>query len=122
MSFFQRFLRAWRDARTNAQYDFLADTDESWTKEDADLMRALFAGPAGMKLKVRLTNYVVRCAVKATRQTDNHAYHNGIAKGVGMAVNAIEEHMTTDFASPVRNKGKLGEDRELSAIDSAGFQ
>lgn len=118
MNFVSRFLRAWREARTAATYDFMSDTEGGWTAEDAELMRALFGGPTGGKLKIRLTNYVLRCAVEATRQTQNHAYHNGIARGVEMAVNVIEEHM--NFASPMRNKD-TSDSQPSSVAERFGF-
>lgn len=92
MTFFTNFLRAYRAAWLATAYDPMADTPEFWTQEDAVSLCNFLGSTAGRKLKVRLLNYTFKCALKATASECNHAYHNGLAMGVRIGINAIQEH------------------------------
>ena len=115
MNFLKRLIRAYREAQTTVQYDFLADTEDGWQDGDSEYLAAVFASPMGHRLRVRLTNYVVRCAVEATRQTSNQSYHCGLARGAALTVTAIEEH----FARLPRSEGTP--ENQPSAIGVAEF-
>jgi hypothetical protein len=117
MNFIQRLIRAYREARTSVTYDLLADTPEFWTDDDGAYVAAFFASSTGQKLSARLTNYVVRCAVEATRQTDNQIYHNGVARGVAMSVSAIENH----FARAPRREPTLEQQPSPGGVAAFGF-
>src|SRR5262249_1711722 len=96
MTFLQRFIKAWRDAKLNCKYEPLADEDGAWTEDDAKRLSEYFASDSGRRLKLRLMNYVVRCAVQATQMETNLERHAGIARGIALCVGAIETHFARE--------------------------
>jgi hypothetical protein len=114
MNAFQHLLRAWREAITSHTYDLVSDTEEGWTDDDARRLTEFFASTTGKRLKARLTNYVIRSAIEATRQPSNHAYHNGVARGVALCVNAMQQNMTLAKLHDTDTKGKEEEIREIA--------
>ncbi len=115
MNFLRKILLAYREAALMAQYDFAA-SDADWTVEDSTRLRGLMEGTTGYRLKARLINFRARCAIEATRQPNNHAYHAGIAHGVAMTIGEIE----ASFATPMRNKETI-EDEAQSVATILGF-
>lgn len=112
MNFIRNFLRAFHEASLATAYDPMADAPDSWTREDAVGLCNFLGSQTGQKFKARLLNYTFKCALKATSYPDNHGYHNGLAMGVRMGVNAIQEHAL--IASLQRNEGTL-EDQSLES-------
>jgi hypothetical protein len=100
MTAFQHLLRAWREAITSHTYDLVADTEAGWTDDDARRLTEFFLTTTGKKLTARLTNYVIRSAIEATRQPSNHAYHNGVARGVALSVNTMQQHFYVGSPKP----------------------
>ena len=93
MNWLSRLKLAWAIARTPL-YVPEADLDGAWTEEDGLALDAFFRSAHGQKLKMRLTNYVLRSAVQATVAKDNLPYNCGIARGVALAVAVIENHFS----------------------------
>lgn len=102
MTFLRRLITAYRNVR-DYSYDSFADLEDGWTPEDAALLESFFYGPTGQKLRARMTNYVIRCAINATQQTSNQIYHNGIARGIALSVSQVETH----FASSARSQSTI---------------
>jgi hypothetical protein len=96
MNFFRRQVQL-------PNYDSIADTPDGWTSDDDLALYQFFNSDTGRKLKARMTNYVIRCALNATQQTKNSKYHNGIARGVALSVSKVEDH----FASSARSQSTL---------------
>jgi hypothetical protein len=112
MKFLRHFIIAFKEASLRVQYDFLAEQEDFWGNEDSKLLADFFAGTTGRKLKVRLTNYVCQSAITSTRKGDK--YHCGIARGVALAVNAMEQHFTV---SPPRSADNSEDQQQSSVAD-----
>lgn len=113
MSFLQRFLRAWRDARVSATYSMNAD---EWTHDDTQYLATVLNSATGQKLSNSLRNFVCESAVNATRQIGNAPYHNGVAYGVSLVVGQIN-----NFARLPRNEGNIEEGPSSSRMASLGI-
>lgn len=98
MRFIRRLFRAFKEAAFNYFYDPIADLPDYWTEEDAAHLLEFQLSSTGRKLRSRLMNYMMSCALEATSRADLH--HNGIAHGIRLAIYAIDRHLP---ASPVRN-------------------
>lgn len=113
MKFLQHLIRSFREASNSYSYDLVADSEFGWTEDDGKRLSEFFASETGRKLKSRLTNYVCRCAIEATRKSDNVQYNVGQARGVALCVNAIEQHF---IASPQRIADKSEEQSQESVL------
>lgn len=94
------------------EYDFDAESEDAgWDDDDAKRLLAFFKSPTGLKLKKRLTNYVLRSATYALKQQDV-VRHAGIAEGIQLGIQALEEHF---YVSPIRDKGNPMTKQEQNA-------
>lgn len=95
----REFFRSLQNSALQYRYRFseFAASDDGWLEEDSKRLNELFVSPTGRKLKARMTNYVLQCAVEATQV--GTPFHCGIARGVALAVTAVENH----FASSLRS-------------------
>jgi hypothetical protein len=101
MKFLQNLMMAWRIATKEIKFAPAYDTAEAWTEDDRKALRSFVASEAGTKLMTRLTNMTMKSAVSATQSPKDTKYNFGIARGVALAINALQEHF---IASPsVRN-------------------
>jgi len=91
---------ALRQAYLSYEYDFTVESEDyGWNEDDAKRLLEFFENTeTGRKLKKRLTNYVIRAATYALKQPDV-VRHAGIAEGIQLGVQAIEEHF---YVSPLR--------------------
>lgn len=112
---------ALRQAWLTYEYDFNVESEDyGWSEDDAKHLLEFFENTeAGRKLKKRLTNYVLRAATYALKQPDV-VRHAGIAEGIQLGIQAIEEHF---YVSPIRNsdnpmteKEEKSEPRRLSQL------
>jgi len=96
---------ALRQAWLSYEYDFNVESEDAgWNEDDAKRLLQFFEHTeTGRKLKKRLTNYVLRSATYALKQPDV-VRHAGIAEGIQLGIQAIEEHF---FVSPIQNKNPL---------------
>jgi hypothetical protein len=94
MTFFRKFLIAWRDAKLRQTYDELADHPEYWTKEDGFWLASMLTHPTGQKWMRRLNNAVIRSAIDATRRTLNPRYQCGVARGMALMKADIDRDYT----------------------------
>jgi hypothetical protein len=115
MKLIEHIRRALRDGLTTHTYDVSSDTDEGWTEEDRKRMLEFFGTSTGQKLNARLRNYVFLTAIKSTSQPQNAERHNGIAFGVRMTVNFLQEQMIS--ASHPRNDG-TSETESSSSVEA----
>lgn len=113
MRLFQHIIRAFREGYTSYTYDLVADGEFGWEDEDGKRLLEFFGSTTGRRLKARLTNYVCRAAVEATRHENNTKYHNGLVRGISSTITVIEEH----FASPVRNTDNSETEQQSSVAD-----
>ena len=74
-------------------YAEAADGENVWTLSDARTLEGFLTTDTGKKLSQRLSNYAIRSATAAVRQTDNHGWHSGKAAGVFDGINAIQAHL-----------------------------
>jgi len=87
----RRFVEAWRIAGLNLTYSLESDTEFGWNNDDAAKWRTfLLRDPTGQKMKAKLTNYVMRVAVAATKKPGDRDYHCGYARGCAMTVANLE--------------------------------
>lgn len=110
MLLFKRIKHALQDAALKFRYNEIADTDDFWTEDDAKRVTEFFGSQTGLKLRARLTNYVLQSAMTATRE--HSPFQTGVARGVAMAVRAIEEHFAP---SPLRSED-ISENQQPSSV------
>lgn len=92
-----------------------ADLPGFWSEDDALATQHFLNTSTGQKLRLRLTNYVLRSAVTATQATSNVERHCGTAHGIALAVKAFENHLPTALAQ--ERKSGSEEDAALSFAD-----
>lgn len=110
---------ALRQAWLYYEYDFNVESEDAgWDEDDAKRLFGFLESPTGLKLKKRLTNYLLRSATYALKQPDV-VRHAGIAEGIQLGIQALEEHV---YVSPIRDKGnpmtkqEKNEPRRLSQL------
>src|SRR5262249_25211231 len=105
-----------KKAYLHMKYDLFAETADGWTDEDQVRTFQFFNSDTGLKLKARLTNYVLRTAIQATGHQGNNAqFHNGVASGTEMAVMALQTHL----APPTRKSETSEEEPSEAEADLA---
>ena len=92
MKFIYNLMRAWRIATTELKFSEIYDQPTVWTDEDADATRAFFGSDTGKKLSQRLVNTVFKANAAACESPENIKFNGGIARGVALTVNALQEH------------------------------
>jgi hypothetical protein len=99
-------------------YDNLADDPAFWSIDDAIALKTFFMGETGRKLKAQLNNFTYRNAVKACKERNNGDYYRGVARGVMVTVEAIENN----FPPPsVAQTEETDEPAEQEQADFAVF-
>ena len=110
MKFLSRFLYAWRQAVVGSQYEWLTNDEQEWDNEvDGKNLVAFLGSDTGAKFQRDLTNFSMTTAVSACRNPANSTWHAGLAAGVSLVLEKIEELIYDPQAStrPV-NSGKDG--------------
>lgn len=90
---FKTLLVAWKEAKQIREYVELADRAEFWQSVDGARMVQFFTSHSGQKLRARLANMVFKGALKACGAETNGDYQRGIARGILLTVQAIDQHM-----------------------------
>lgn len=102
MKFLYNLMRAFRIVTQELRYVEIYDLQGAWTEEDRTWLAGAMATPSGQKLRQRLLNMTIKAATAATQTDANNAVLNiGIARGVALAFNALQEH----FISPRAQRG-----------------
>lgn len=101
MTYWRHLKTALRQAWLTYTYNELVESEEfGWNEEDAKRTAQFFENTeTGRKLKQRLVNYSLRSASFATKQSD--VRHSGIANGIELAIQAIEQHF---YVAPLRSE------------------
>lgn len=86
------FLTALRYSRAMA-YVEAASAADAWTPADARTLQGFMNTPVGVKLSQRLSNYAIRSATSAVRQSDSNGWHTGRAAGVFDGITALQTHL-----------------------------
>lgn len=97
MTFVRRFLAAWREAKSQAQYSEFADTSPSWGPDDATWLRQVLDSYHGRRLKAQITNSVFRAAWDACSKQTNGDFDRGVAYGVAKLKNAFESYANAEL-------------------------
>ncbi|SRR6266576_253378 len=110
MKFIEHLARAWRTAKLTYKFDYLAESPDAWTQEDALGTNQFFNSDTGKKLKIHLTNFVVKSAVTAIHEPpDQLQKAAGIALGVKMTVEAMENLLSV---IPPTEKAEKSDDKQ----------
>ena len=94
MKFLYNLIRAYRIATQELRYSEIYDLQGAWGEEDQRAAAAFFSNPVGSKLKARMTNMVFRAQAAACDPTAPYSaeFKTGVARGVAMTVNSLQEH------------------------------
>lgn len=111
MLLFKRIKHALQDAALKLRYNEIADADDFWNEDDAKHITEFFGSQTGLKLRARLTNYVLRSAMTATRNYT--PFDAGVARGIALSVREIENHFAP---SPLRSED-ISENQPASVAD-----
>lgn len=90
----KRLKLAYQLAKDAQQYVDMADAPDYWTPGNAAVASSFFSNDTGQRLRARLRNMVFRSAIQACQEPTNGDYERGKARGVLLAVQAIEQHLT----------------------------
>lgn len=114
-------LTALKEARQIRNFIELADKAEFWQPIDGKALVAFMVTPTGQKLRARLNNGVFKSALRACQVEGNGDYIRGIARGVLLAVQSIDQHMEaarvpqpTDFAEATGEQDATSELEQLA--------
>lgn len=111
MKFLRTLLRAYRHAKLASIYEWIEDESQSWDNDvDGKNLTVFFNSDTGLKLKREISNYVMTSAVNACAQATNNQHHAGIATGIRICFERIQDLFYDPQASPKPvTPGKDGE-------------
>jgi hypothetical protein len=98
MTWWRNFKLAWSMVTTIAPYVPEADLPEFWNEEDGLALQHFLNSATGIKYRLRLTNFVLRSAVRATQDVDNPDRACGIACGIALGIKMVDNHLPIALA------------------------
>lgn len=90
---FNTIRTALREARQIRAYIEMAESQDFWQPIDGKAFVAFMMTSTGKKLRARLNNMVFKGATRACQVESNGDYARGIARGVLLTVQALDQHM-----------------------------
>ena len=118
MKFLQQLIAAFKIAGEMRQYHDMADAADFWTEDDAVHFRTFLIGQAGKKFRARLSNIVFKSAVQACTSEESGDYRRGVARGVMITVQFIEQHLPR----PRVERQVASEGQEASAVPIGSYE
>jgi hypothetical protein len=118
MTFFSKFLAAWRSASRTYTFAHEADTKEFWTQDDARWLQNVFKTYEGQKLKARLDNFIIARQKDAISKIARATYERDCAEanGIRKGIEAIYEHFE-GFRPQPRSAASEAEQIDVSLSD-----